>query len=232
MVSATGLAWATAIGAAPRMMTPIAPTAATDLMPAEATACGAAADRSRSRQLAAAAGLLAGAETSAGARATARYPAVASSTIGIMLLGSVPRPPRNPRSSISTQSARQSTVKPIRTGRISRGRPDRNAAPVTASAATTNKLTANPCASSKAVKALTQADRKPGCGVWAIDAGHAGQRAGLAVRDALPEPPARPGLQDRHAEQEHAQPGQVSRRPSRRERQARSGSAISAPATA
>ena len=87
---------------------------------------------------------------------------------GIMLLGSVPRPPKNPKSSISTQSARHSTVKAMTAGRISRRCPLRKAAPITASATTTNRLTANPCASSKAVKALTQADRKPGCGVCAI----------------------------------------------------------------
>ena len=61
--------------------------------------------------------------------------------------------------------------------------------------------------------------------------GHSGQRAGLAVRDALPEPPPRPGLQDRHADQERARQAVISR-PSHRLRQARSGSAISAPATA
>ena len=38
MVSATGLAWAAAIGAAPRTIRPIAPTAATDPMLAAATA--------------------------------------------------------------------------------------------------------------------------------------------------------------------------------------------------
>src|SRR6266568_2339288 len=37
---------------------------------------------------------------------SARYPATASSTKGIMLLGSVPSPPKKPKSSISTQSAR------------------------------------------------------------------------------------------------------------------------------
>ena len=209
------------------MMTPIAPTAATEPMLAEASVRGAVAVRSRSRQLAAAAGLLAGAGTSAGARATARYPAVASSTIGIMLFGSVPRPPRNPRSSISTQSARHSTVNPIRTGRISRGRPDRNTAPVTASAATTNRFTANPCASSKAVKALTQAARNPG---WEV-------RAMVLVMPAsVPDWPCqnpRPGQACRTAMPSRNAPvPAVSSRPSHRERQARSGSAISAPATA
>ena len=60
-------------------------------------------------------------------------------------------------------------MKAAMTGRISRGRPVRNTAPVTARAATANRLTANPCASSNAAKPDTHADRKPGCGVWAID---------------------------------------------------------------
>ena len=37
MVSATGLAWAAAIGAAPRMISPIAPTPATEPMLADAS---------------------------------------------------------------------------------------------------------------------------------------------------------------------------------------------------
>ena len=147
-----------------------------------------------------------------------------------MLLGSVPRPPKKPRSSISTQSARHSTVKPIRTGRISRGRPLRNAAPVTASAATANRFTANPCASSKVVKALTQADRNPGWGVpaidwviparvpgWPCDAPCQNPRPGQACSTAIPA-------------RNSPRPAMVSR-PSRRVRQARSGSAIRAPAT-
>ena len=85
-----------------------------------------------------------------------------------MLFGSVPRPPKNPKSSISTQSARHSTVNAITAGRTSRRCPVRNATPIAASATTTNRLTANPCASSKAVNAPTQAARKPGCGVCAI----------------------------------------------------------------
>ena len=37
-----------------------------------------------------------------------------------MLLGSVPRPPKKPKSSISTQSARHSTVNAMTAGRASR----------------------------------------------------------------------------------------------------------------
>ena len=117
------------------------------------------------------------------------------------------------------------------TGRISRGRPLRNAAPVMASAATTTRLTANPCASSKVVKALIQADRNPGCEVpaidpvmparvpgWPLDVPCQNPRPGQACSTAMPT-------------RNSPVPAMVSR-PSRRVRQARSGSAISAPATA
>ena len=148
-----------------------------------------------------------------------------------MLFGSVPRPPRNPRSSISTQSARHSTAKPARTGRISRGRPDRNAAPVTASAATTNRFTANPCAWSNAVKALTQADRKPGWEVWAIDpvmpASVPGWPWAVPCQNPRPGQACSTAIPIRNA----PVPAVVSR-PSHGLYQARSGSAISAPATA
>ncbi len=240
MVSATGLAWAAAIGAAPRMIRPNAPAAATDWMFAAAadrrTACGrtrSRTSRALSRQPGPGAAAAAGsaAATTAGARATARYPAVASSTKGIMLFGSVPRPPRNPRSSISTQSARHSTVNPARTGRISRGRPDRNTAPVTASAATTTRLTANPCASSKVVKALIQADRKPGWDVCAIDEVMPARVPGCPC--AVPCQKPRPGHACRTAMPIRSNPRPPrTARPSRRLCQARSGSAISAPATA
>ena len=86
-----------------------------------------------------------------------------------MLLGSVPRPPKNPKSSISTQSARHAAVNAITAGRTSRRWPVRNAAPIAASATTVNRLTANPCASSNVVKAPTQDARKPGCGVCAME---------------------------------------------------------------
>src|SRR5712691_13083520 len=110
MVSATGLAWAAAIGAAPSTISPIAPADATDWMLAAAADRRRAAGRTRSRQPAAEtlaeAPAVAGSAAVTGARARARYPAMASSAIGIMLLGSVPRPPKKPKSSISTQSAR------------------------------------------------------------------------------------------------------------------------------
>ena len=63
---------------------------------------------------------------------------------GIMLFGSVPRPPRNPRSWTSTQSARQNAIPDHIAYLTSRGRPVRKAAPIAASAITTTRLTAKP----------------------------------------------------------------------------------------
>ena len=125
------------------------------------------AGRIRSRQVTRAPAA-AGSACGVGAWIRARYPAMASSAKGIMLLGSVPSPPKNPKSSMSTQSARHSTVKKIRAGRISLRCPLTNAAPVTASAATASRLTANPCATVKGPNAFTQADERWGCGVAAI----------------------------------------------------------------
>src|SRR6266581_2171944 len=105
MVSATGLACAAAIGAAPRMIIPTAPADATAWKLAEETDWRSDAGRIRSRQLTRAPAA-AGSASGTGAWVSARYPATASSTKGIMLLGSVPSPPKKPKSSISTQSAR------------------------------------------------------------------------------------------------------------------------------
>ena len=89
-----------------------------------------------------------------------------SKITGIMLFGSVPSPPRNPRSSISTQSARHSTIPAATAARTTRRSPVRKAIPSAASAITANRLTANPCAASKDPKLATRADRTCGCGVW------------------------------------------------------------------
>ena len=149
-----------------------------------------------------------------------------------MLLGSVPRPPKKPKSSISTQSARHSTNEMASAGLISRGRPVRNTAPVTASAMTANKLTANPCASSKAVKAVISADGYVRLRGGGHSSGHAGQRAGLAVRTVPCQKP-RPGQACSTAmpSRNTPSPAMVTR-PGSRDRQARSGSAISTPADA
>ena len=96
-----------------------------------------------------------------------------------------------------------------------------------ASAATANRFTANPCASSKVVKALIQADRNPGCDVpaidwviparvpgWPCDAPCQNPRPGQACSTAIPA-------------RNSPRPAMISR-PSRRVCQARSGSAIRA----
>ena len=118
----------------------------------------------------------------------------------------------------------------IRAGRISRGRPLRNAAPVTASAATANRLTANPCAASNEPNADTRADRKPAGRSSAID-----WTMPASVPGWPPEVPCqnpRPGQACSTAmpARNSAVPARISR-PSRGVRQARSGSAIRTPAT-
>ncbi|MGH3292427.1 MAG: hypothetical protein ACRDP7_11515 [Trebonia sp.] len=87
-----------------------------------------------------------------------------------MLLGSVPRPPRKPRSWTRTQSARHGTAAAISASRISRRRPASSAAPVAASTITTNRFTAKPCAMSNAPNAETMADSACGCEVCATPA--------------------------------------------------------------
>ena len=149
---------------------------------------------------------------------------------GIMLLGSVPRPPKNPKSSISTQSARHSTMNAMTAGRTSRGRPVRKIPPITASATTANRLTANPCASSKPVKALTHPDRKRGCGVCAIDPVMPARVPGCPWEIPCQNP--RPGQACSTAmpTRNRPSPARIAR-PSRGLCHVRSGSAISAPAT-
>src|SRR5258706_15683470 len=109
MGSATGLAWAAAMGAAPRMMRPIAQAAATERMLAAASDRGAAAARSRLAQPPAGTAALAGSAAGAGARGRAREPAAAGSALGVMLLGAGPSPPNTPTSSINTPAARHNT---------------------------------------------------------------------------------------------------------------------------
>jgi len=117
------------------------------------------------------------------------------------------------------------------TGRISRGRPLRKAAPATASTTTTNRLTANPCASSNRVKAVIQLDRTCGCDVGAIALVMPARVPGWPC--AVPCQNPRPGQACSMAipARKSPVPARVSL-PSRRLRQVRSGSAISAPAIA
>ena len=86
-----------------------------------------------------------------------------------MLLGSVPSPPKKPKSSISTQAARPSTVAAAIAGRSSRGWPLSRPAPIAPSAITTTRLTAKPWAAVKFPKPLTQWANTAGCEVPAID---------------------------------------------------------------
>ena len=124
-----------------------------------------------------------------------------------MLLGSVPRPPKNPRSWISTQSARHSSVKPMIAGRTSCRRPLANAKPITASADTANRFTANPCPTANEPNPATQSDRNFGCGTADIDRTMSASGS-AASRGPRPESAPRPGLQHRHPGQEQPQPGQ------------------------
>ena len=90
-----------------------------------------------------------------------------------MLLGSVPSPPKKPKSSISIQSARQSAIVAMSVTRPSQAGPRPAAtvtrpAPVAASAITANRLTANPFVAVKDAKPRTHPAMRVGCGVLAM----------------------------------------------------------------
>ena len=125
----------------------------------------------RCRQVGATVGTRMGTAASATAReglVRARYPATQTRASGIMLFGSVPVPPKKPKSSTSTQSAAHrmtAATTPMRTGR---GRAVTSAAPITASASTAPRLIPHPCAASKVSKLATQDESRCGWGVWDI----------------------------------------------------------------
>ena len=123
-----------------------------------------------------------------------------------MLFGSVPWPPRKPRSSTSTQSARQNTAAPMTAIRASRASEraalTQNAAPAAASAITATRFTANPWDSVKLPKPETITSSACGCGVPAIDWIIAVSEPGWPSSRALPEAAPGPRLQQRHAEEE------------------------------
>ena len=123
-----------------------------------------------------------------------------------MLFGSVPWPPRKPRSSTSTQSARQNTAAPITAIRASRASERaalrQNAAPAAASASTATRFTANPCDAVKLPKPETITSSGCGCGVPVIDWIIAVSEPGWPPSLALPETAPGPRLQQRHAEEE------------------------------
>ena len=207
--SALRFADAAAIGAAPTRMTPIAPRAAAVRTLTAPMAPRTAAGRSRSRH-----GTAAGAATgsaAAGAGVSARYPAVNSRIIGIMLLGSVPSPPRKPRSSISTQSARHSTVAAITAGRTSRGRPARSRAEH-GQRDHREQVHREPVRGGERRETRDQGGQQCGCDAWAIDCTMPVRvpgwppavpcqkpRPGQACSTAMPmkKAPVRPGSADR-----------------------------------
>src|SRR5450432_2319891 len=88
------------------------------------------------------------------------------SKVGIMLLGSVPTPPRNPRSCTNTQTATHNTVPTTRAPDISCRRPVSSALPRTASDTTTTRFTAQPCCASNVANELISEDSACGCGVF------------------------------------------------------------------
>ena len=82
--------------------------------------------------------------------------------MGTMLLGSVPTPPKKPRSWTSTQSATHSATATYNAGRTSRGVAVHNAVPVAARRTTTTRLTPHPWAASKGPNARNQDASTPG----------------------------------------------------------------------
>ena len=192
---AAGLAWAVTIGTTPSTITPSAPadTIVPNVDPVsdsrrvrrQVAGC------SRARQPAVArAGSTAGAGAVAGAvaGARARYAVTASSANGIMLFGSVPSPPKNPRSSTSTQSARPSARNATTAGRASSRRParppTRNATATAPITMTATRLTANPCARASALNPDTSVPIRCGCEITAI--------CWTMPASVLPEPPGSP----------------------------------------
>ena len=147
-----------------------------------------------------------------------------------MLLGSVPRPPKKPKSSISTQSARQSPTIRMTVSRSSPGRPPpavSRPAPIAASAITANRFTANPCAAVKDAKLLTHPANKAGCGVAAMDLT---MPVSVLLRPGPGQKP-RPGQACSTAmPRKNAPSTDRVARPGSAVRQLRSGAAISTPA--
>ncbi len=119
-----------------------------------------------------------------------------------MELGSVPNPPKKPRSSTRTQSARHSDTSATRPPRPSRGRPLSSRPPMVARATTAKRLTAHPWAATKDAEGRDPRREEARLRGSRHRADHAGQRPAAA----LPEPSSRPGLQHGHADQE--QPAQ------------------------
>ncbi len=92
---------------------------------------------------------------------------------GIIEFGSVPSPPRKPKSSTRTQSARQNTAPATTAIRASRALARTAAAvspaPISTSAMTATRLTANPCAAVRLPNQVTSTASGCGCDVPAMD---------------------------------------------------------------
>ena len=151
-----------------------------------------------------------------------------------MLFGSVPSPPKKPKSSISTQSARPTTISTISVTRGSQPGPRPAAAvtrpaPIAVSAITANRFTANPCAAVNEPKPRTQPARTAGCGVPAIELTMVVRVPGRPCSVPCQKP--RPGQAcSRAMPRKNAPSPPRIVRPSRGPAQLRSGSAISTPA--
>ena len=234
IVSATGLACAAAIGAAPRMIRPIAPTEATDSMLAAATdwrtAAGRArssASRARSRQLASGAAAAAGSAAAISARSQGEIP------------GDGDERHRDHAVGVGAQAAEEAEVLdqyPVgqaQHGEADEHRPDQPRLAGQENRAGDGERGDGEQVDREAVRLVESGERGDPGGqdmrlrCWRHRRGHSRQGARLAVRGALPESAARPRLQDRHADQEQAQARPGSAGPAagcaRSAREARSG---------
>ena len=130
----------------------------------------------------------------------ATYPPMKSSAIGSMELGSVPSPPKKPRSSTSTQSATQSTRRAIE--------PAQDQAPASAEEEAPDCRQAYHCeqVDCPAVCADERGERRQPRREERRLGGlrHGPDHSGQCPAVTLPVAPAGPCLQDRHADEEHA----------------------------
>ena len=85
-----------------------------------------------------------------------------------MLLGSVPTPPKKPKSWTKIQSARHNATATHVAGHTTRRLAVQNAIPIAASMITTKRLTPHPWAASNRPNPLTADANGPGWGVWAM----------------------------------------------------------------
>ena len=89
--------------------------------------------------------------------------------MGTMLLGSVPTPPRKPRSWTRTQSATHNATATYTAGRTTRGIPAQKAIPIAARRTTTTRLMPHPWDESRRPNARKVDAKGPGwvvCDIW------------------------------------------------------------------